>query len=272
MRKIFDVRKLVDRIAALIVAREAEGKGYGVVLMAEGLAEFLPLEEIHKTLSEDEYHSLKPDSFGHFPVSQLKYSSRLGRLVSTEYKKRTGKDKKVNGLQFGYEVPLPHPDGLRCRSRQPTRRGRLPRLGRKGHERRHGLRQRPARPRVPEVRRADQLRHPPCPPRPIEPGEDFHQLAGTWKLGCPSSRCGCRADPWKSQERPSHTPGRSCCAILCPCFRFLGTGIARPVTSRPQAVFGHSRFSCLICACGTEKAVLVTPIPTRRRAFQIHPT
>ena len=53
----FDVK------AGLVSVKGA--KRYGVVLMAEGLAEFLPLEEIHKTLSEDEYKSLKPDSFVH---------------------------------------------------------------------------------------------------------------------------------------------------------------------------------------------------------------
>ena len=55
-------------------------------------------------VSDDEYQSLKPDSFGHFPVSQLKYSGRLSRLVAEEYKRRTGKPRKIVGLQFGYEV------------------------------------------------------------------------------------------------------------------------------------------------------------------------
>jgi 6-phosphofructokinase 1 len=54
--------------------------------------------------------SLKPDSFGHFPVSQLKFSSRFGRLIADEYKKRTGKSRKMVGLQFGYE----------CRCHAPT--------------------------------------------------------------------------------------------------------------------------------------------------------
>ncbi len=55
-------------------------------------------------VSDDEYRSLKPDTFGHFPVSQLKYSSRLGRLIAEEYKRRTGKSRKMVGLQFGYEI------------------------------------------------------------------------------------------------------------------------------------------------------------------------
>ena len=60
-------------------------------------------------MSHVEYLSLKPDTFGHFPVSQLKYSSRLGRLMAEEYKRRTGKSKKFNGLQFGYEVRCNQP-------------------------------------------------------------------------------------------------------------------------------------------------------------------
>jgi len=103
-RKVFDVHKLVNRIVDTIQAREKEGKPSFVCVVSEGLAEYLPQSEIQMCLSEDMYKSLKPDSFGHFPVSQLKYSDRLGRLVADEYKRRTGKSKKMVGLQFGYEI------------------------------------------------------------------------------------------------------------------------------------------------------------------------
>lgn len=104
MRTIFDMKKIVDRCVDVILAREAEGKQSFVAVISEGMAEYLPLSEIKMCVSDDEYQSLKPDTFGHFPVSQLKYSSRLGRLVAEEYKNRTGKSRKIVGLQFGYEV------------------------------------------------------------------------------------------------------------------------------------------------------------------------
>ncbi len=104
MRKVVDIQKVVDRCVDVILEREKEGKPSFVAVVSEGLAEFLPLSEMKMCLSDDEYRSLNPDSFGHFPVSQLKYSSRLGRLISEEYKKRTGNSKKMNGVQFGYEV------------------------------------------------------------------------------------------------------------------------------------------------------------------------
>jgi len=104
MRQIFDVQKVVNRCVDVLQARDAEGKNSFVAVMSEGLAEYLPLSEIKMCCSDDEYRSLKPDTFGHFPVSQLKYSSRLGRLIAEEYKRRTGKSRKMVGLQFGYEV------------------------------------------------------------------------------------------------------------------------------------------------------------------------
>ena len=104
MRNIVDMKKLVGRCVDVVLAREAEGKQSFVAAVSEGIAEYLPLSEINMCLSDDEYKSLKPDTFGHFPVSQLKYSSRLGRLIADEYKERTGKSKKMVGLQFGYEA------------------------------------------------------------------------------------------------------------------------------------------------------------------------
>jgi len=109
MRQIFDVSKVVSRCVDVLQAREDEGKKAFVAVIAEGLAEYLPLSEIRMCCSDDEYRSLKPDTFGHFPVSQLKYSSRLGRLIAEEYKKRTGKSKKMVGLQFGYEIRCNQP-------------------------------------------------------------------------------------------------------------------------------------------------------------------
>ncbi|MBQ2849186.1 MAG: 6-phosphofructokinase [Thermoguttaceae bacterium] len=109
MRTIVDMSHVVNHLVDLVIAREKEGKKSFVAIISEGVAEFLPQEEIKKCISMDEYQSLKPDTFGHFPVSQLKYSSRLGRLMAEEYKRRTGKSRKFNGLQFGYEVRCNQP-------------------------------------------------------------------------------------------------------------------------------------------------------------------
>jgi 6-phosphofructokinase 1 len=104
MRKILRIEKVVDRIVQMVRVRFAEGKPYGVVVIAEGLAEFLPAEEIKKCIPEDQFRALKPDPFGHFPVSQLNFAPRLGRLVAERVKQELGKELKITGLQFGYEI------------------------------------------------------------------------------------------------------------------------------------------------------------------------
>jgi 6-phosphofructokinase 1 len=127
-RSIFDIRPMVKHIVDVIEAREREGKKYGVVVLAEGMAEFLPAEEIKNCLPADEYQRLRLDEFGHFPVSQTKFTGRVGRLVAEEYRNRRQQEqeaklgrklteeeekklpeKKVVGLQFGYEVRCHRP-------------------------------------------------------------------------------------------------------------------------------------------------------------------
>ncbi len=127
-RQIFDLAPIVSRIVDVIQAREREGKKHGVIVMAEGIAEFLPQDEIRKCLSEDEYLKLKLDEFGHFPVSQTKFTGRVGRLAAEEYCNRKRREqeaklgrkftdeeekkiaeKKIVGLQFGYEVRCHRP-------------------------------------------------------------------------------------------------------------------------------------------------------------------
>ncbi len=108
-RKIFRLEPLVDHIVRVLQARDQEGKPYGVIVLAEGLAEFLPQHAIHECLSESAYRSLEVDSFGHFPVSQLKFSGYLGRLVADQYQRRTGKERRIVGLQFGYEARCQRP-------------------------------------------------------------------------------------------------------------------------------------------------------------------
>jgi 6-phosphofructokinase len=109
LREIFDLRPVVERIVDTIVARENEGNRFGVIVMAEGIAEFLPLAELRECLSESEYRALEPDTFGHFPVSQLKFTGRLSRLVAERFQQVAKKERRFVGLQFGYEVRCQRP-------------------------------------------------------------------------------------------------------------------------------------------------------------------
>ena len=85
---------LVDRICDLIQARERRGKHYGTVVLAEGLAEMLPEQQI-KDLPRDEH--------GHLSLGRIDLGKLVAQLVTKRYEQRTGHKKKCTGLQLGYE-------------------------------------------------------------------------------------------------------------------------------------------------------------------------
>ena len=94
-RPVMNLEKLVDGIVDMMVAREREGREYGTIVVAEGLAEFLPIS----TLKDAER-----DDHGHIAISSIALGSMLSAKVAARYKARTGKTRKINGLQLGYEA------------------------------------------------------------------------------------------------------------------------------------------------------------------------
>lgn len=85
---------LVDRIVDLIVTREKRGKHYGTVVLAEGLAEMLP---------ESLLLALPRDDHGHLSLGRVDFGKLVAERVSKRYEQRSGRKKKVSGLQLGYE-------------------------------------------------------------------------------------------------------------------------------------------------------------------------
>jgi ATP-dependent phosphofructokinase / diphosphate-dependent phosphofructokinase len=89
------IESLVDQIVNLILIREKREKKYfGTVVLAEGLAELFPEKYIH---------SIPKDEHGNISIGRIDIGKEIARLVSEEYKRRTSKEKKVIGLQLGYE-------------------------------------------------------------------------------------------------------------------------------------------------------------------------
>ena len=102
MRKIMNLDEVVTRIAKTIVVREQkEGKEYGVIILAEGLAEYL---------SNEKLEGIPRDPHGHIAVSELNLGRLFAERVSKKYKELTGRRRKVTGVQLGYEsrCALPH--------------------------------------------------------------------------------------------------------------------------------------------------------------------
>jgi 6-phosphofructokinase 1 len=89
-----DLDKLADRVVELVLAREARGKAYGTVVLAEGLAELLP---------ESYLAGIARDDHGHVSLGKVDLGKLVAKLAAERYEKKTGRSKKLVGVQIGYE-------------------------------------------------------------------------------------------------------------------------------------------------------------------------
>ena len=101
-KPIMKADRLIDRIVKTMVARDRDGKQFGVIVLAEGLAEFLSAEML-KDIPRDEH--------GHISIAQVNLGKMRAKLVAEAYKKQTGKERKFTGLQRATSrvVPSPRP-------------------------------------------------------------------------------------------------------------------------------------------------------------------
>ena len=94
VRPIMNVDSVIKRIVRMMRSRDSQGKSYGVIVLAEGLAEYLPAASLE---------GVPRDSHGHIAVSDLDLGKSFSRLVQAEYEEQTGTRRRVKGLQLGYE-------------------------------------------------------------------------------------------------------------------------------------------------------------------------
>ncbi len=99
-RVVMNLELVVSRIVKTMLAREEEGKEYGVVVIAEGLAEMLPIKFLE---------GIPRDDHGHISISEVSLGQMFAKLVGTEYEKQTGRKRKINGVQLGYEARCAKP-------------------------------------------------------------------------------------------------------------------------------------------------------------------
>jgi 6-phosphofructokinase 1 len=81
-------------MVSMMLAREKLGRNYGVFVIAEGLAEYLPISYIQ---------GVARDEFGHLAVANVDVGKTVAKYLADAYKKATGKSRKINGVQMGYE-------------------------------------------------------------------------------------------------------------------------------------------------------------------------
>jgi len=100
-RMIMNIEKIVDKIVRVMIARESVGKQSGVIVLAEGLAQYMPARYLEGVTFDDH---------GNISLSQTNLADNMTKLVAAEYERRQGKKRRVTGLQVGYEArcALPH--------------------------------------------------------------------------------------------------------------------------------------------------------------------
>lgn len=94
VEKRLSLDALADRVVDLILTRERRGKHYGTVVVAEGLSELLP-QSFLENLPRDEH--------GHISLGRIDLGKFLAQMVANRYEQRTGRRKKLAGVQLGYE-------------------------------------------------------------------------------------------------------------------------------------------------------------------------
>jgi 6-phosphofructokinase 1 len=104
LRRVMDLPEVIRRIVATMrVREEAEGKEFGVIVIAEGLAEYLPYSHIE---------GVPRDEHGHIAISKLDLCRLFADMVAKEYTNQTGKKRKINGLKLGYECRCARPQAF----------------------------------------------------------------------------------------------------------------------------------------------------------------
>lgn len=89
-----DIDALSNRIVDLVLAREARDKHYGTIVLAEGLAELLP-DSFLQGVARDEH--------GHISLGKIDIGKVVAKVASDRFEARTGRSKKLVGVQLGYE-------------------------------------------------------------------------------------------------------------------------------------------------------------------------
>jgi 6-phosphofructokinase len=93
-RKVMALDRVIDRMVDMMLAREREGRPYGTIVLAEGMAEYLPSKYLE---------GVNRDDHGHINIASINLSSMISKMLSERYTDRTGRSRKVTGLQLGYE-------------------------------------------------------------------------------------------------------------------------------------------------------------------------
>ncbi len=91
------LQEVVDILATTIIRRLAEGKNYGVALIAEGIMEYTTPEDLH-TLER-----VERDEHGHIRLAEINFADVIKRMLASDLK-ALGVQVKLVDKDLGYEL------------------------------------------------------------------------------------------------------------------------------------------------------------------------
>ena len=97
--EIPDLEKLAGKIVEVIITREKQDKYYGVICVAEGLADRLP----------EKYRPTEKDRHGNVILGTAEVCRIIRDACEEAYHQRTGRKKKIVAKQIGYETRCTQP-------------------------------------------------------------------------------------------------------------------------------------------------------------------
>jgi 6-phosphofructokinase 1 len=95
----FDLKLYADQLTDLMKARAEDGRDYGIVCIAEGLADRLPEELRPKDM----------DAHGNIVLGKAQVGTLLAEMTEKRYEEKTGRKVKVRSKQIGYETRCTSP-------------------------------------------------------------------------------------------------------------------------------------------------------------------
>ncbi len=98
----FDAAAVGRELADLMLKREEDGRKYGIVCIAEGLADKLPEDQKPKTT----------DEHGNVRLGEAQVGRILADAMERAYRERTGVKVKVRSKQIGYETRCAEPSAF----------------------------------------------------------------------------------------------------------------------------------------------------------------
>jgi len=95
----FDVASVARHLVELMQARAKDGREYGVICIAEGIAELLP----------DSDRPQMVDEHGNSVLGSVRIGEFLSSAIEAEYARQTGVTRKIRAKQIGYETRCAEP-------------------------------------------------------------------------------------------------------------------------------------------------------------------